>query len=129
MIEEFGGPDVLRLAETGTPEPKAGEDTIDVAYAGVNFADIKSRSTGYQVPGLPFTPGLEVSGRTRAVGEGVTGLSTGQAVTAFTDGGGYAEVVAAPAVTVFPLADAAAAHRRVESRTTTGKRLLSVMPE
>ncbi|KUJ67552.1 quinone oxidoreductase [Streptomyces albus subsp. albus] len=105
VMEEFGGPEVLRPAEVPVPEPGPDEVTIDVAYAGVNFADLKARSAGYQVPGLPFTPGLDLSGRVRAVGEGVTGLRPGQPVAAFTDGGGYAEVVAVPAATVFPLTD------------------------
>ncbi|MFC0601966.1 quinone oxidoreductase family protein [Streptomyces palmae] len=105
VMEEFGGPEVLRVAEVPVPEPGPGEVTIDVAYAGVNFADIKARAVGYQVPGLPFTPGLDLSGRIRAVGEGVTGLRPGQLVAAFTDGGGYAEVVAVPAATVFPLVE------------------------
>ncbi|MFI6962906.1 zinc-binding alcohol dehydrogenase family protein [Streptomyces sp. NPDC050255] len=102
-FKEYGGPEVLTLVETVTPEPGPGQVTIDVAYAGVNFADLKARSVGYRVPGLPFVPGLEVSGRVRALGEGVEGLSPGQEVAAFLDGGGYADVVAAPADTVFPL--------------------------
>ncbi|WP_406315363.1 zinc-binding dehydrogenase [Streptosporangium sp. NBC_01639] len=93
----------MSLTEVGTPEPAPGEVTIDVAYAGVNFADIKARSVGYRVSALPFVPGLEVSGRIHAVGEGVSGLRPGQEVVAFISGGGYAETVAVPAVTAFPL--------------------------
>lgn len=63
VVRELGGPEVLSLTEVGTPEPAPGEVTIDVAYAGVNFADIKARSVGYRVSALPFVPGLEVSGR------------------------------------------------------------------
>ncbi|MDP9867976.1 MULTISPECIES: quinone oxidoreductase family protein [Streptosporangium] len=103
IVKELGGPEVLRLAETALPEPAPGEVTVDVAYAGVNFADIKARGAGYRVTALPFVPGLEVSGHVRAVGEGVSGLRPGQEVVAFVDGGGYAETVAVPAATVFPL--------------------------
>ncbi|WP_433237098.1 quinone oxidoreductase family protein [Streptosporangium sp. CA-135522] len=103
VVKELGGPEVLRLTEVVTPEPAAGEVTIDVAYAGVNFADIKARGVGYRVTALPFVPGLEVSGRVRAVGEGVSGLRPGQEVIAFVSGGGYAETVAVPAATTFPL--------------------------
>jgi NADPH2:quinone reductase len=78
--------------------------SIDVAYAGVNFADLKARSEGYRVPALPFRPGLEVSGRVRALGAGVTGLAVGQEVAAtLAQGGGYADVVVADTATVFPL--------------------------
>ncbi|HLL33218.1 quinone oxidoreductase family protein [Streptomyces sp.] len=104
-FQEYGGPDVLKAVETGTPEPGPGQVSIEVAYAGVNFADLKARAEGYRVPSLPYVPGLEVSGRVRAVGTGVDGLSAGQEVTALTRGGGYAEVAVAEAAAVFPLPD------------------------
>ncbi|AYG81327.1 2-haloacrylate reductase [Streptomyces hundungensis] len=102
-FDEFGGPEVLRLVETEVPAPGPGEVGIDVAYVGVNFADLKARSVGYRVEALPFVPGLELSGRIRALGAGVEGLVVGQEVAAMTEGGAYAEVALAPAVTVFPL--------------------------
>lgn len=120
VIEEFGGPEVLTLAESPVPEPGPGEVTIDVAYAGVNFADIKARAEGYRVPSLPFRPGLEVSGRIRAVGDGVEGLSPGQEVAALTPAGGYAEVAVADAATVFALPEG------VDLRT--GATLPTVLP-
>ncbi|NEC63624.1 zinc-binding dehydrogenase [Streptomyces sp. SID9727] len=104
-VEKYGGPEVLTVTERPVPEPGPGQVTIDAVYAGVNFADLKARSEGYRVPSLPFVPGLEISGRVRAVGAGVEGLSPGQEVAAFLAGGGYAEVVTAPAATVFPLPD------------------------
>ncbi|MEV6066356.1 zinc-binding dehydrogenase [Nocardia sp. NPDC052001] len=102
-FEEFGGPEVLRVVELDIPEPAAGEVTIDIAYIGVNFADLQARSVGYRVPGLPFVPGLELSGRIRALGAGVEGFEIGQPVAAITEGGAYAEVVRAKAATVFPV--------------------------
>jgi NADPH2:quinone reductase len=102
-IQEYGGPEVLKVVEAEVPEPGPGQLSIDVAYTGVNFADLKARAEGYRVPALPFVPGLEVSGRVRALGEGVTGLAAGQEVAALTQGGAYADVVVADAVTVFPL--------------------------
>ncbi|KAB1986960.1 quinone oxidoreductase family protein [Streptomyces triticiradicis] len=104
-FQEYGGPEVLRVTEAKVPDPGPGQVSVDVAYAGVNFADLKARSEGYRVPGLPFVPGLEVSGRVRAVGPDVTGLRVGQEVAALTEGGAYAEVAVADAVTVFPLPD------------------------
>ncbi|MFF8847712.1 zinc-binding alcohol dehydrogenase family protein [Streptomyces sp. NPDC015127] len=102
---EFGGPEVLRLVQAEIPEPGPGQITVEAAYAGVNFADLKARSDGYRVPSLPFVPGLEVSGRVRAVGPGVEGFEPGQAVAALTPSGAYAEVVAADAATSFVLPD------------------------
>ncbi|WP_416983199.1 quinone oxidoreductase family protein [Streptomyces sp. T028] len=106
-IQEYGDPEVLRAVEVDAPEPGPGQVSIDVAYAGVNFADLKARAEGYRVPALPFRPGLEVSGRVRAVGTGVTGLSVGQEVAALTGGGAYAEVAVAEAGLVFPLPEGA----------------------
>lgn len=102
-FHEFGGPDVLHATEVPVPEPAHGEVTVDVAYAGVNFADVLARAHGYRVPALPFRPGLEISGRIRAVGPGVEGLRPGQEVAALTSHSGYAEVAVAPAATVFAL--------------------------
>lgn len=102
-IQEHGGPEVLRAVEVDAPEPGPGQVSVDVAYAGINFADLKARETGYRVPSLPFRPGLEVSGRVRALGAGVTGLAVGQEVAALTAGGAYAEVAVADAATVFPV--------------------------
>ncbi|MGW7527849.1 quinone oxidoreductase family protein [Streptomyces sp. NPDC054783] len=102
-FQEYGGPEVLRPVTAEVPEPGPGQVSIDVAYTGVNFADLKARAEGYRVPALPYVPGLEVSGRVRALGTGVTGLAVGQEVVALTEGGAYAEVAVAEAATVFPV--------------------------
>ncbi|MFD5793690.1 zinc-binding alcohol dehydrogenase family protein [Streptomyces diastatochromogenes] len=102
-FQQYGGPEVLRAVTAEAPEPGPGQVSIDVAYTGVNFADLKARAEGYRVPELPYVPGLEVSGRIRALGAGVTGLAAGQEVAALTEGGAYAEVVVADTTTVFPL--------------------------
>lgn len=102
-FQEYGGPEVLKAVTAEAPEPGPGQVSIDVAYTGVNFADLKARAEGYRVPRLPYVPGLEVSGRIRALGAGVTGLAVGQEVAALTEGGAYAEVAVADTTTVFPL--------------------------
>ncbi|MEU6380083.1 zinc-binding dehydrogenase [Streptomyces sp. NPDC046909] len=102
-IKAYGGPEVLQVVDVDVPEPGPGQVSVDVAYAGINFADLKARETGYRVPSLPFRPGLEVSGRVRALGAGVTGLTVGQEVAALSAGGAYAEVVVTDAATVFPV--------------------------
>jgi NADPH2:quinone reductase len=105
VIPEFGDAEVLREAVTAIPEPGAGQVSIDVAYAGANFAEVLYRRGVVDVP-LPFVPGIEVSGRVRAVGEGVSALTVGQPVAALTivDSGGYAEVAVTAADLVAPLA-------------------------
>jgi NADPH2:quinone reductase len=93
-IPRFGDAGVLTLADVPVPEPGPGQIAIDVAYAGLNYAEVLYRRGIADVP-LPFVPGIEVSGHVRALGEGVRGPGVGQAVAALTivDGGGYAEVV------------------------------------
>ncbi|MEO3869440.1 zinc-binding dehydrogenase [Nonomuraea sp. B12E4] len=104
IIPEFGTADVLRLADVKIPEPGPGQVAIDVAYAGANFAEILYRQGVVDVP-LPFVPGIEVSGRIRALGPGVEDLRVGQPVAALTivDSGGYAGVAVTSADLVAPL--------------------------
>lgn len=106
-IPEFGAAEVLRLGDVPVPEPGPGEVSIDVAYAGANFAEILYRQGVVDVA-LPFVPGIEVSGRIRALGAGVGGFQVGEPVAALTivDSGGYAEVVTANAALVAPLGEA-----------------------
>jgi len=104
VIPRFGGPEVLEVRDLPAPAPGPGEVTVDVAYAGVNHAEVLYRRGDVDVP-LPYTPGIEVAGHIRALGSGVAGLRAGQPVAALTivDGGGYAEVVRVAAPLVFPL--------------------------
>ncbi|MGV9687969.1 quinone oxidoreductase family protein [Streptomyces sp. NPDC003444] len=93
-FDAFGDPSVLTVAEADAPEPGAGQITVDVRYAGVNFAEVMFRRGQFPVD-LPHFPGLEAVGTVRAVGEGVTGFEPGDRVAALTlGGGGNAEVVA-----------------------------------
>lgn len=103
-IPEFGEAEVLRFDGVDIPEPGPGQVSIDVAYAGANFAEVLYRRGVVDVP-RPFVPGIEVSGRVRAVGPDVDGLRIGQPVAALTivDSGGYAEVVVTSATLVVPL--------------------------
>jgi NADPH:quinone reductase len=96
-ISEFGGPDVLRIAERPTPVPGPGEVLIKVAAAGVNRPDVIQRYGKYPPPpGASDIPGLEVSGHIAAKGDGVVQWQEGDAVCALVSGGGYAEYCVAP---------------------------------
>lgn len=86
------------------PEPAAGEVAIDVAWAGMNRADLVQRKGAYPPPpGASSILGLEVSGRVSAVGEGVSHFEVGDEVCALLTGGGYATRVVAPAAQVLPV--------------------------
>jgi putative PIG3 family NAD(P)H quinone oxidoreductase len=104
VITEPGQPDVLRWQEVPDPVPGPGEVVIDVAASGVNRADLMQREGHYPPPpGAPPYPGLECSGRIRAVGDGVSGWRPGDQVCALLAGGGYAEQVVVPAGQVLPV--------------------------
>jgi NADPH2:quinone reductase len=105
LIEEFGDADVLRLRDVPVPAIGFGEVLIAVRCAGVNFGEIMSRQVGYLGVQPPFVPGMEVAGTVIEVGPGVEGVAPGDRVCALTLTGGYAEVVAANAATVFGIPD------------------------
>lgn len=75
-IPRAGEPEVLTLVDVDVPRPAHGQVTIDVAYAGVNFADVMYRRGAVPLP-LPLTPGIEVSGRIREVGGELTTSPSG----------------------------------------------------
>jgi NADPH:quinone reductase len=102
VVPEYGGPDVLTVRELPEPEPGPGEISITVAFAGVNYTDVRNRM-GDGLGRVPFVPGVEVAGTVRALGPGVTGLAPGEPVAALTRGHGYAEVVTAAAELTVPL--------------------------
>jgi NADPH2:quinone reductase len=107
LCQAFGKPDELQLADIPPlPAPQAGEVVIDVAAAGVNFADILMVSGQYQEkPALPFTPGLEAAGIVHACGSDVTRVRPGDRAIALLDRGGYAEQATAREADVFLMPD------------------------
>ncbi|HEY7829045.1 MAG TPA: zinc-binding dehydrogenase [Solirubrobacteraceae bacterium] len=97
QMTEFGGPEVLQLVELPLPEPGPEEVLIRVTRAGMNFADVHTRTNSYvQKATLPLVPGREVAG----VRE-----DTGERVIALVSSGGYAQFATAPGNVVFPIPD------------------------
>ncbi len=95
-MTEFGGPEVLRLAELPTPQPGPGQVLIRVSRAGLNFADTHTRTNTYlQKATLPLVPGGEVAGVREDSGERVVALTGGD--------GGYAEYALAQEEHTFAL--------------------------
>jgi putative PIG3 family NAD(P)H quinone oxidoreductase len=93
-ITEPGGPLVLKAERRDVPHPREGEILIRVRAAGVNRPDVLQRKGGYPAPaGASDLPGLEAAGEVAAVGSAVRRWRVGDAVTALTAGGGYAEYV------------------------------------
>jgi putative PIG3 family NAD(P)H quinone oxidoreductase len=101
------GPDGLVLVDVAVPNPGPDDVIIRVRAAGVNRADLLQRAGHYPPPaGAPERLGLEVSGTIEALGSGVAGWSVGDRVCALLDGGGYAELVVAPAAQLLPVPEA-----------------------
>jgi NADPH2:quinone reductase len=73
LCKAFGGPETLALDELELPSPSQKEVLIDVYACGANFPDALIIQNKYQFkPNLPFSPGGEIAGIVKCVGEKVT---------------------------------------------------------
>lgn len=96
VITEHGPPEVLQVQDRPDPSPGPGQVAIDVAAAGINFADLMARVGLYpSAPKPPAVVGYEVAGTVAALGDGVEGHAVGDRVMAGVRFGGYASRVAA----------------------------------
>jgi len=97
LCQSFGTIDELAIADVAPPAaPASGEVLVEVAAAGVNFADILMVTGRYQEKSpLPFTPGLEAAGIVRACGSGVSRAKPGDRVIALVDRGAFAAALLA----------------------------------
>lgn len=117
VLTEYGGPEVLTLAEVPDPQPGPEEVLVDVVATALNRADLLQRRGFYPEPGPPRPheiPGMELSGRVAAVGDRVSAWTPGDEVMAIVSGGAYAERITVPERQLMPVpsglavADAAA---------------------
>ena len=97
VVEEFGGPERLRLTEVADPVAGRGQVRIAVHAAGTNPVDAGNRVDGsWAGLNAPCVLGYDVAGVVDQVGPEVAGLAPGDrvmAMTRFRDGaGGYAEL-------------------------------------
>src|SRR6202171_5657120 len=130
IFNQHGGPEVLEYAEAPDPTIKADEVLVEVKACALNHLDVWARSglPGIKIP-LPHILGNDIAGVVREVGELVSWVQTGDEVMlhpgvscghcaeclagrdnlcpeydilGYRRHGGYAELVAAPAVNVIP---------------------------
>jgi NADPH:quinone reductase-like Zn-dependent oxidoreductase len=130
IFKHHGGPEVLQYGEVPDPTIKANEVLVEVRACALNHLDVWVRSglPGIEVP-LPHILGSDIAGVVREVGELVSWVRTGDEVMlqpgvscghcpeclagrdnlcreydmlGYRRDGGYAELVAAPAVNVIP---------------------------
>ena len=100
QIQQYGGPEVMRMVELEVGAPGPGEVRIRHHACGLNYIDVYQRTGLYQNP-LPLNLGMEGAGVIEAVGEGVTHLKAGdRAAYASNPPGSYSEVRVMPAKTV-----------------------------
>ncbi len=95
-ITQFGGPEVLTLADVPEPEPGPGRLLVEVDRAGVNYADTHQAENSYlSKTSLPLIPGGEVVGRT----------PDGRRIVAMLASGGYAQRAVVDPATSFDVPD------------------------
>lgn len=81
LARAFGGPEVLELEDVADPMAGRGQVRVRIHAVGVNPYDTYMRAGGYAIkPDLPYTPGADAAGLIDQVGDGVTGLKTGDRV-------------------------------------------------
>lgn len=96
QIEEFGGPEQLKLVEVPDPEASDGTVVVDVARSGMNWADTHAIRNDYLAEQeLPLIPGAEIAGKT----------ADGRRVAALMNNGGYAQKAAVPESLLVPIPD------------------------
>ena len=98
VITGAGGPEKLAVRPTTIGPPGPGEVQVEVAAAGINFADILARQGLYpDAPPLPCVVGYEFSGTVVAGDESLLG----QEVLGLTRFGGYSSALNVPSNQVF----------------------------
>jgi NADPH2:quinone reductase len=104
LCKQFGPPESLVFEDLPSPQAGPGEVVVSMKAASVNFPDVLIIQNKYQFkPPLPFSPGSELAGTVKEVGEGVKGYKPGDKVIAFTTYGAFAEEVKTEAARLLPL--------------------------
>src|SRR5256714_15189196 len=104
VCKGWGPADGLVVEDIPLHAPGKGQVLVSVKASGVNFPDVLLIQNKYQFkPELPFSPGSEIAGVVRQVGEGVHGFMPGDRVMAHIRWGGYAEEVVVDEALVTPV--------------------------
>src|SRR5689334_18247097 len=108
-ITAFTGPEGVEWTEVAEPaepaESAVGGVVIDVAAAGVSFADLLQTRGAYQMRvALPYTPGMDAAGVVRSSAPGAD-FRPGQRVAVLVPYGCWQEVISVPGERVLPLPD------------------------
>src|SRR5258707_14132028 len=91
VVDEFGPPEKLRVAEAPAPVPGVGEVLVETHAAPVNYVDMLVVGGTYQfLPRRPFIPGKGPAGIVAALGPGGARLRVGDRALAEAGTGGSA---------------------------------------
>jgi NADPH:quinone reductase-like Zn-dependent oxidoreductase len=116
-LDQFGGPEVLRIKSLPVPTPKADEVLLELDTAGIGVWDPAVREGELELGdhAFPFVIGNDGAGTVVAAGQNVRRFKAGDRVYAYAlEGGFYAEYIAVKEANVAPIppavkADAAGA--------------------
>jgi NADPH2:quinone reductase len=104
LCKQFGPPESLVVEDLPSPKAGPGEAVVSVKAASLNFPDVLIIQNKYQFkPPLPFSPGSELSGVVKEVGEGVKGFKPGDRVISIAPYGAFAEEVKVDAGRLVPI--------------------------
>ena len=106
LCKSFGPPENLVVEDIPSSSPGKGQIAVTVKACGVNFPDTLIIEGKYQFrPEMPFSPGGEIAGVIKELGEGVKNFKVGQKVFCMTGWGGFAEEAIVDAKGTFPIPD------------------------
>jgi NADPH2:quinone reductase len=107
LCKQLGPPETLVLEDVPSLKAGPGQVVVSVKAAGVNFPDVLIIQGKYQFKAEPpFSPGGEVAGVIKELGEGVTGFKRGDRVIAGSTFGGFAQEFVADADRLIEMPDA-----------------------
>lgn len=106
LCKQFGSPESLVVEDISSPKANIAHVIVSVKACGVNFPDTLIIQGKYQYqPDLPFSPGAEIAGVVKEIGQGVSGIAVGDRVFAFIRSGGFSEEVSVAADKIFHMPD------------------------
>jgi NADPH2:quinone reductase len=121
VCKSYGPPENLVVEELPSPRAGAGQAVVSVKACGVNFPDTLIIEGKYQFkPDPPFSPGGEVAGVVKEVGEGVTTVKPGDRVIAIVTWGGYASELVVDAQRLVPIPEGVSFEQAAATIITYG---------
>ena len=94
LCKTYGPPENLVVEEVEDPQAGPDQVVVEVFSASLNFPDLLQMQGKYQFqPPMPFSPGSEVGGIIKSIGDKVKGFSVGDRVMAIPGIGGLAQQV------------------------------------